>query len=152
MTNHSSEFFRCLEECDVTAIRKLWQCVAPDLHQPATNHEAEATIHRARTEMESMGFRLRAYSHRWLISNGYPSALPDELRPRAERIYPRIVEGVGIAVKTTSELLRPAMLVVRNAMCDAVKEAYEDRHTDPHFVRSRIMNARSTSIKRLFGI
>ena len=145
--NHSAEMMRCLEECDVVAIRKLWRHIALYLHQPATDHEAEATIHRARTEMPSMRFRLRAYSHRWLVDNGYPSALPDELRPRAERIYPSIVEGVGIAVKTSS----PIKKIILEAMSVSVLDAYTEKIVNPIFVKERIMAAREKTIKKLFG-
>lgn len=149
--NHSAEFRRCLEECDAAAVRKLWQHMAPHLHQPESDHEALATIHRARTEMASMRFRLRAYSHRWLIDNGYPSALPDEFKPRAERLYPQIAEGVGIAVRAMSELMRPAVKVIQGAMTDAVSEAYADGRTDAGYVKGRIMAARQETVRSLFG-
>src|SRR6266576_2926507 len=112
MPEHSTEFRRCLVECDIVAIRKLWQHIAPHLHQPTTHHEAETTIHRTRTEMATMPFRLRAYSHRWLVDQGYPSGLPDKDRPRAERMYPTVVEGVGIAVKVGSSLLQPLVPIL----------------------------------------
>src|SRR5882724_2493650 len=113
---HAAEFRRCLEECDISAVRKLWWHLAPNLHQPASDHEALATIHRARTEAAWMRLRPRAYSHRWLLDHGYPSALPDELKPKAERLYPRIVEAVGISVNVTSPILKPLMALVHQAM------------------------------------
>jgi hypothetical protein len=144
---------RCLEECDIVAIRKLWKHIAPHLHQPITDHEAEITIHRARTEMPSMQFRLRAYSHRWLVDSGYPSALPDDLRPRAERMYPKVVEGVGIAVKSCSVLLRPFVPMIRQSMSDAVMDIYSnDRgHVDPSIVKERIAEIRKSMIKKLLS-
>src|ERR1044072_6980895 len=93
---------RCLEECDVAGIRALWAQIPPGMPQPHTDAEALATIHRARTEANSIALRLRAYSHRWLEDRGLPSGLPDELRPRAERMYPRVVDGVGISVNIRS--------------------------------------------------
>lgn len=98
-----------------------------------------------------MALRDRAYSHRWLIDNGYPSALPDDLKPKAERMYPRIVEGVGIAAKASSELMRPAIPIIRRAMSDAVSEAYAERRTDPVYVKARILEARRLCIKKLFA-
>src|SRR5882724_6378311 len=121
---HAAEFRRCLEECDISAVRKLWWHLAPDLHKPASDHEALATIHRARTEAVWMHLRLRAYSHRWLLDHGYPSALPDELKPKAERLYPQIVEAVGISVNTVSSRLKPLAVIIRQNMADAVMEAY----------------------------
>jgi hypothetical protein len=148
--NHSAEFRRCLEECDVAAVRKLWRHVAPQLHQPADDHETLATIHRARTEAAWMHLRARAYSHRWLLDNGYPSALPDELRPKAERIYPRIVEAVGISVNGTA-LLRPVTTAVHRAMSDAVMDAYADGRTDPAFIRGRMAEARIRTLEKMLG-
>lgn len=147
---HSEEMRRCLVECDVVGIRKLWAHVSPNLHQPRTEHETLTTIHRARTEMPRIALRLRAYSHRWLLDHGYPSELPDELRPKAERIYPRIVEAVGISVTSTSEAFRPAAKLVERAMSDAVQEAYADGRTDPVFVRARMAEARARTIDKLF--
>jgi hypothetical protein len=147
---HSAEFRRCLEECDVPAVRKLWRHLAPHLHQPANDQEALATIHRARSEAAWMHLRPRAYSHRWLLDHGYPSALPDELRPRAERIYPRVVEGVGISVNAASELLKPAVQFVRQAMSDAVMEAYADGRTDTDFIKARMAAARHAAFRVFF--
>jgi hypothetical protein len=110
--------------------------------QPGTDHEALITIHRARTEARSMPLSLRAYSHCWLVDHGVPSGLPDELKPRAERMYPRIVEAVGIAVKAGSAERIPLARRLRKAMEDAVAECYADGDTEPAFVRGRIVEAR----------
>ena len=48
-----------------------------------------AAIHLARTKSELLRFKLRAYSHAWLIDHGYPSLLPDELRPTFETRFRR---------------------------------------------------------------
>jgi hypothetical protein len=69
--------------------------------------EALVTLHHARTQAESIALKLRAWSHRWLLEHGYPSGLPDHLKPSAERIYPRVVEGVGISVNFRSPILQP---------------------------------------------
>lgn len=101
--------------------------------------------------MQSIALRLRAYSHRWLINNGYPSGLPDELKPKAERIFPRIVGAVGISVNTKHEWLRPATVEIGRAMSDAVENAYADRREEPEFVRSRMIEARDRTRRKLFG-
>ncbi|ODT22226.1 MAG: hypothetical protein ABS35_15355 [Kaistia sp. SCN 65-12] len=151
--SYNDAFRRCLVELDVAGIRALWREVAPHLPQPSNDAEALLTLHRARTEASSIDLRLRAYSHRWLIDNGYPSGLPDALRPRAERaFYPRIVDAVGVCVRPSSPDLAPAAREVEQAMSDAVADAYAGRRTDPGFVRARMSEARVAARKRLFGI
>lgn len=151
MKNHSAEFRRCLEAVDVAGIRKLWRHVSPHLPQPQTDAEALVTIHHARTQTDSIALKLRAWSHRWLLDHGYPSGLPDHLKPSAERIYPRVVEGVGISVNFRSPILQPIASLVRGAMEDAVSEAYADNNTEPSFVRARMQEARETTVRKLVG-
>lgn len=127
----------------MAGIRALWAKVSPHLPQPASDAEALATIHRARTEARSIPLRLRAYSHRWLIDHALPSGLPDELKPRAERMYPRIVRAVGIAVRGISEAGRERAVLVREAMVDAVENAYADGITDSARVRALMTKARA---------
>ena len=105
-----SDFLRCLEEVDVAGVRRLWQHVSPHLPQPKDDAEALATIHVARTQSEAIGFRLRAYSHRWLIDRNLPSMLPDIMGPKAERTYPRVVEAVGISVTAVDPAFLPAFV------------------------------------------
>jgi hypothetical protein len=85
------------------------------------------------------------------LDHNLPSGLPDNLKPKAERIYPRVVEGVGIAVKATSNWLRPVVSIIREAMNNAVLEAYADKRTEPQFIKNRIMEARSNIVKKLLG-
>lgn len=151
MVDHQIEFRRCLSECDVVAIRKLWRHVCPHLHQPSSDYEALATIHCARTQSVWLDLRSRAYSHNWLLDHGLPSGLPDELKAKIERTHPRVVEGVGIAVKATSSWLQPIIGNVREAMSNAVAEAYADGRTNSTFIKTRIMEARSNAIKKLLG-
>lgn len=148
---NAAEFRRCLADLDIAGIKRLWKHVSPHLPQPATDHEALATLHMARTGAASVPFKLRAYSHRWLTDNGLPSSLPDPLKPKAERIYPRVAEAVGIAVGFRSALLKPLIPVVRGAMEDAVSEAYADGRTEPAFVRGRMFEAKDRAL-RLAGI
>jgi hypothetical protein len=150
---HSAEMHRCLRDCDVAAIRKLWRRVAPDMPQPADDREALRDIHYARTTMSSMPTKLREYSHSWLINNCYPSGLPDKMRPKAERIYPVIKSAVGIAMKATSKDFKAAIPVIRGAMEQAVMDAYEQgRLEDGPFVRERIKEAREYTTRKLFGV
>ena len=143
-------FLQCLEEMDVAGIRKLWRARAPHLHQPANDHEAEATLHRARTECGVLTVRQRAYSHRWLEDRGYPSGLPDNLKPSAERIYPRVVEGVGIAVHIGSRVLRPAAPIIRGAMEEVVLDEYAGKVV-LNRLKGRMKEAHDKAVKKLFG-
>lgn len=145
------EFRAALEAGDVVLIRRMWSAFMPHLPQPQTQAEAEAFMHHARTQAESITFRARAWSHRWLTERDIPSGLPDRLRPSAERVYPRVVEGVGISVNTRSEYLRPAMVEVRRSMEDAVADCYANGDTAPELVRARMGEAREGTMRRLFG-
>lgn len=143
---YADDFRRCLIECDVAGIRKLWAHVAPHLDQPSDG-DALVSIHHARTGARSVPFSLRAYSHRWLVERGYPSGLPDELKPRAQRIYPVVQECVGIGALNKG----PITHLTQRAMQDAVLEAYADRRTEPAFVKARMQEARARTIKQLIG-
>lgn len=125
--------------------------VFPHLPAPENEEQAEVIMHHARTLTPVVPFRLRAWSHKWLIERDLPSGLPDELRPKAEQIHPVIIEAVGLAVGSSSAIARPAAIIIRGAMEDAVQEAFADGRTDPAFLRGRIEEARRKSTKQLFG-
>lgn len=146
-----SEFQRCLIDLDIPAAKKLWAHCFPHLAQPADDNQTLFMLHRARTEAQSIPLKLRAYSHRWLLDNGYPSGLPDELKPKAERMYPKIVTGVGISVNFKSTELKPVADAVHRAMSDAVMTAYADNETDPAIVKALMMQARKKTISGLLG-
>jgi hypothetical protein len=140
---------RCLEELDVPRAQTFWGHVAPHLPQPQSDAEALACLHRARTEARSIAFGLRVYSHRWLEDRGLPSGLPDELKIRAERLYPKTVLAVGIAVRSPHG---DVVTEVRGAMECAVLEAEADRKlADALHVKVRMMEARAKVRKQLFG-
>lgn len=140
MNRHANELCRLLEACDVAGIMRLHAHVFPHLPQPAGEHEALVSIHYARTQMPTMALRLRAYSHRWLLDNGYPSGLPDELKPSAERMYPVAARVVGISVNSKYPVVERA---IQGAMESAVFETYADGHEhQPEIVRARMMEAR----------
>ena len=154
MAAHSDEMTRCLATCDVAGIRRLWKHISPHLPQPTSDREALATIHYARTINHTFAFKLRAYSHAWLLGEGLPSGLPDELKPKAERMFPCVVEAVGIAVGGASELGRAIAPLVRGAMSDAVLDVYADsknRSPNVSVVKARMAEARTATVKRLLG-
>ena len=144
-------FRNLLEAGDVDGLRAYWAQHAPAMPQPASREQAEIIMHRARTEAASITLRARAYSHAWLCERSLPSGLPDDLKPKAERMFPIIVEAVGISVNTMNPLMRPAMLEVRGAMEDAVNDAYADGRKDPVFVQARMAEARDRTMRALFG-
>lgn len=148
---HGAEFRRCLLELDARGIMLLWKHVSPHLEQPKDENEAWIILHRARTQAESIPLRLRAYSHRWLMDNGHQSGLPDHLKPKAEQLCPRIVSAVGIAVKASSEFMRPLVPIVQSAMSDAVLDAYANGISDADVIKKSIMRARVRTLNKLLG-
>lgn len=148
-----NDFRRILIELDVAGARALWAKTAPKATQPASDGEALATLHMARTAAVTVPFKARAYSHCWLLDHGFPSQLPDRLKPRAERLYPREVRAVGIAVHATNELFKPIVPLVRGAMEDAVLECFADGHErNSELVRARMIEAKRTAVRKLIGI
>ena len=138
-----------LVERDVAGVRRLWAEYAPHMPQPKDDAEALVCLHMARTQAATLAIELRAYSHRWLFDRGWPSGLPDELKPKAERLYPKIASAVGIGVKS---IYPEVASEIRGAMEYAVLEADADgRLTDAPFVKSRMMEERAKVRKKLFG-
>lgn len=136
----SDEIRRCLIDLDIDGIARVWGRVWPGLPVPATRGEVLVALHIARTSAISVPLRLRAYSHRWLTDNGYPSQLPDRLKPRAEKLYPRTESAVGVAVTSKYPVVKHA---IQDAMVNAVLEAYADGHAnEPEKVRARMLEAR----------
>lgn len=149
--DHSAEMRRCLIALDVEGIRRLWKHVAPNMPQPESDNEALISMHMSRTAAEFVPFKLRAYSHAFLRDNGFPSQLPDHLRPNAEQLCPRIVDAVGYAPKFRSPLLKPIKPHVVKAVADAIEDCYAENKTEPHFVSQRMHEAKEKVIKQLMG-
>lgn len=152
MPDFSAEFRRCLVDLDIAAMRRLWQHVSPHLPQPKTDEQTLAALHLARTQARSIPPRLRAYSHHWLTERGLPSQLPDNMRPKAERWYPTVVEAVGISVNAKSELLKPIVPLLRSEMENSVLETMADGVKDPSIIKARMLEAKSSAARRLVGI
>jgi hypothetical protein len=143
---------RCLETLDVSAARKVWGALSPHIPAPAKDADMLTMLHMARTQSDAIGFKLRAYSHRWLTERGYPSQLPDHLKPSAERLYPKVAHAVGISYNFRDEALKPAADMIRGAMEGAVMDADADgRLTDSPFVKARMYEARDKERRALFG-
>ena len=147
-------FVNALEAGDLKTLRKVWAIVAPHLPQDQTDEELETQMHLTRTSIGNVSFKARAYSHSWLLERGLPSGLPDELKPKAERLYPRVVAGVGIACMTRNPIFVPAALEIRRSMEIAVEETFADagsKTPDPLIVSARMREASNKTRKALFG-
>jgi len=144
---HAAEFRRCLLEVDVRAARALWKYVHPELPELENDEVTLVTLHMARTGAKSIPFKLRAWSHSWLTEHGLESNLPDNLRPRAERMYSRIVTAVGVSVMAMSESSKDLAVAIEKAMSDAVLECYAEGKTDPEVVKARMQAAREKIMK-----
>lgn len=147
----SALFIECMEWLDVGLTRRLWQAAFPHLPPLEDDESIVTMLHLARTRSNSIDIRNRAYSHRWLMERGHTSLLPDDLRPQAERIYPRIVTGVGIGTvigSTTSQARLEFGQEVRTQMENAVLDAYAEGRTDPEYVRGRMEDARQKAWRR----
>lgn len=141
-----------METLDVARARQIWNEGLPGMPSIDSDADMLVTLHLARTRSSSIAKRLRYYSHCWLIDRGLQSVLPDELKPAAERMYPRIVSSVGISVNSGSSLLKPAIPIIRTSMEEAVLEVYADnRGDDIPFVRERMSEAKRKAVRKLFG-
>lgn len=152
MGPHAAEVRRITETLDVAAARRLWRHMAPHLHQPANDHEMLLQLHYQRTQMKSMPLKLRVYSDRWLVDHGYPTAMPDKLRALGDRLYPRVVEGVGISVAVSSEFMRPVGDALVHAQAVVVADAYNSGPVvDPVKLKAAMEEARLAEKRRLLG-
>lgn len=148
---HARLFREYLDACDVPGMRRLWAHVAPHLPQPRNDFETMVMIHRARTEARSVPFAMRAYSHQWLLANGMPSGLPNDLKPKAEQIEFTFAYGVGLAVKTASEdpAKQYVTMELHAAMSAAAAEAISDGRVETPFIRQRMAEARTKRLNYL---
>lgn len=132
-------FRQALEQCDIALVRKIWANVFPGMPQPETDDVVLQRIHYARTLMP-IEFKLRAYSHAWLMERALPSGLPDNLRSRAQRMHPVTVAAVGIAVQSKYPVVRDS---ISGAMRNAILEAEGDgKLLDDAHVKKRMQEAR----------
>jgi hypothetical protein len=128
---------------------RIWRAEKPDMPHPESKYQALVMIHYARTHMATMRQQLRFYSHAWLRDHGLPSALPDHLRPRAERMYPKVIGAVGVASGSGPGTKGPFNYAVERVMSDAVLECEADGHalSDP-VVKRRMLEKRAEFKRR----
>lgn len=138
-------FRQALEDLDVPLLRKVWAHSNSHLPQPRDDGEALIVAHMARSGSESISFKARAYSHAWLVERGYPSQLPDQLRPRAQQICPVTVPTAALAVYNRT----PVALAIRTSMEHAV---LDEGLKDPAKTKRAILSARAKARKQLLGV
>jgi hypothetical protein len=146
-----AQFRAALREGDFHLLRVLHSAAFPHLPAPESDDAAEVSLHMARTQSDWLADRARCYSHAWLAERGLPSQLPDELKPKADRLYPRIVEAVFVSANTNSALLKPVAMQVQRSMCDAVEDCFANGDRDPALVRTRMAEARARTFRALIG-
>lgn len=148
MAEHSGDMLRCIRDLDHETARRLWKLERPNAPQPEGDYQAMMMLHYARTKLASIPERLRLYSHCWLRDAGFPSALPDALRPKAERMYPVGARAVGISSSKLNGTKTPLNYAVQKVMSDAVLETYADGHShQPQIVKARILEKRRQFLK-----
>lgn len=130
----------------------MWQYIDPYKPCPERDVDVLVVLHLARTSTYALTKRERFYSHRWLLDNGYPSMLPDREKPSAERMYPRVVQAVGISCNAQSPIMKPIVPLVQRAMEDVVQDCFANGDTDPTLVKNRMLEARTLEVKRLTGV
>ena len=129
---------------DVDTYRKL-------MPAGTTRAQAEIGLHISRTHAESVPFKLRAYSHRWLLERSLPSKLPNILRPKAERIEKVVQEGVAISANVRDPIMMPVAIEIRTAMENIVNDMYSSGTPDPVKLRREMMFARDRTKRKLLG-
>ena len=145
------QFIQLLEAGDVEGCRKAWHHAQPRMPQPETAEEAEMVMHLTRSGTSAVSFAARAYSHAWLTERGLPSQLPDDLKPKAEQMHPRVVEMIGVAVMSSSDAMKPVAKEVEKAMVDAVAICQHDGVKDPELVQAVMQDAKDRTLKKLLG-
>jgi hypothetical protein len=144
MAEYSDNMLQCIREIDHELAMKLWKHVRPWAAQPENDLQAIIMLHYSRTQIASMPEALRLYSHCFLRDHGMPSALPDHLKPKAERLYPVGTRSVGVSSGKAGGSKTSFNFAVQKVMSDAVLETYADGHIDnPRKVKSRILEMRA---------
>ena len=154
MDQRRADFRRCLFELDIAGLRRAQTEVKELACFPPAASDAEILLcaHQVRTAIAREGmhpweFRRCAYSHSWLIERGFESKLADHLKPKAQRLYPIIVDAVGIAAKTLGNRSTPLNRAVEKAMSDVVLDFYADGKKEPEPIKKRMREVRFNIIK-----
>jgi hypothetical protein len=138
VAEYSDNMLRCIRDIDHELAMKLWKHARPAAAQPENELQAIIMLHYARTKISSMPEKLRLYSHCFLRDYNMPSALPDHLKPKAERMYPVGIRAVGTASGKFGGGKTAFNYAIEKVMSDAVLEVQADGHD----LASPVMKAR----------
>lgn len=151
---HGAAVLRCLLNLDIEGMRKLHAYINPHLPAAGSDNDVLVSMHHARTQMEPVPLKLRAYSHRWLVDNGHPSGLPDHLKPKAEQICPRVVPATGFAMMFGSKILKPLIPLVETKVHEVILDAYgtdKVHKIDHDKLRKGMLETKDAEIHSLVG-
>lgn len=152
---HAALMRQCLRDIDVNGMRKLHTHVFPQ-YPAGDDASILLNIHVARVRARWLNLKARAYSHRWLLDNGYPSDLPDHLKPKAERLYPRVVTATAYAFGGVfgSPHLRPLKKEVEAAVHTVILDTYATDKVDAidhDKLRAHMHATKDQTIRKLVG-
>ena len=142
----SAALRQCLIDLDVSGVRALARETWPLVPQPKGDEGFTVGIHQMRTREQTVPPKYRYYSHCWLTERGLPSQLPDRLKQSAERMYPKVVDSVGVAVRSKVQEIKDA---IEGRMVYAVEDCYANGDRDPSIVKPQMMAARAQERKAL---
>ncbi len=140
-------FRNALEDGDVARCRALWCALYPKMPQPESDGEAETVMHQARTGANSVSLEKRLYSHAWLDERGFPSQLPDEMKPPPQRRRPVIFPAVGVSVNSMAVHRREDAKALEKVMADAAGEMIACGIVDTARISRRMWEAREAFLK-----
>lgn len=146
---YSDAMMRCIRDCDAVLAMRIWKWERPNAAQPENVYQATMMLHYARTKLSNIPHKERFWSHCWLLDHAFPSALPDHLRAKAERMYPVEVAVVGIASGSGPQRKNAFNYAVEKVMSDAVLEMQADGHRlGAPIVKARMLEKRAIFKKR----
>lgn len=143
-----SELRSAMSDGDADAVARIYDHAYPNMPK-ATQEEAAVVMHTARTASESMPLAKRLYSHAWLTDRGFRSQLPEELRPRSERVESVIVPAVGVAVSSfaQSAYRKEEAKAIERVMARAAGDMVRDGITDRARIAPRMWEARELYLR-----
>lgn len=156
MTPTQKAWRQIMIELDVKGAHRLWGELFAHLPRAESDHDMLITLHVLRTQDELMIPRQRFYSHRWLEDHGYPSPLPNRLKPAAVRMFPDVRKSVGLAVAGNegSEASGAILKQMENAALEL--DGYGDLHKReialPHIMRARFRERKALMLPQKWDI
>jgi hypothetical protein len=138
LTDHASEFRRCLLTLDVAGIMAIHAHVSP--HLPSMSvRDALCSLHMARVDAKSIPKKLRTYSEAWLHERGFQKIDGQWFKGIFEQ---GIVEAVGISSCAAPGVVLPFNRKVVQYMQCALLDAMAKGVTEAPMHKEVIMKAR----------